>query len=86
MVTEHKGRPGTVGTFRHQLLTATANSFRFLRVGPLVQRRVSFELAPASISLLVAEVSDQKAEVRVLSVLAAKPDEGYQFQLNGRNT
>ena len=79
------GRPGTVGTFRHRLLTATSNSFQFLRVAPLVLRKVSFEPAPALISRRVAEVSDQKAEVRGLSVLAAKPDERFQFQLNGRN-
>lgn len=73
----HTHVPGIVGTFHHQLLTATSNSFLLIKVVPLVLRIVSSEPAPASISLHVAEVSNQKAEVRALSVLAAKSNDGF---------
>lgn len=82
---QHTHTPGIVGTFHHRLLTATSNSFRFLEVVLLVLHIVSFEPAPASVSLRVAEVSNRKVEVQVLSVLAAKPNEGFQLQLNQRN-
>lgn len=77
-----KGQPGIVGTFHHQHLTAASNSFRLLKVRPLVLHIISFDPAPASISLHVAEVSNQKAEVQVISVLAAKPNKGFQHLLN----
>lgn len=66
-----RGQPGIVGTFPRQLLTAASNSFQLLKAEQLALHIVSFETARASISLLVAEVSNQKVVVQVFSVLTA---------------
>lgn len=65
-------KPGIAGTFHHQLLTATSNSFQSLKVVLPVLHTISSGTVPALISLLVAEVSNQKAEVRVFFASAAK--------------
>lgn len=46
---------------------------------PLAPNTISSETVPASVSLHVAEVSDQQAEVRGISVSAAKPRQRKKF-------
>lgn len=77
-----RGEPGIVGIFRHQQLTATSNSSQLLKAVQLALHIISFETARASISLLVAEASNQKVVVQGFSVLTASQKFNFRSKLN----